>query len=285
MKSSELRFRAHRAGDLMTDKKGTITHKQKERYQYLHDRDYESTKNEAKPLTEKMKDEMNELRKKIKAPFELSDTAKQYVFEMWAENEKGIYTTFTSKYTEKGLWTEEECLSLLTEVDDRFYKKNDHRKTNEDWTGEVDIGIHNINGKKVIQDNKSSWDFNTFFNAQMTLQKEWQARVYMELWDADECWVRHCLVDCPEHIWQGELYRWKMNNNIIDEDLPEYKPFYDKFRATLFFSDNPTLTKEERVRTFKVERNKEAYNQLKERVGHARSYYDSISLKGLNQVF
>ena len=281
MKSSEIRFRAHRAGDLMTNKKGTVTQNQIKEYNGLVKRKADAKNGDAKPLSSNMELKMAELKAKVDAPFELSDTAKQYVFEMWAENEKGIFTTFTSKYTEKGLWTEEECLSLLTEFDDRFYKKNEERRQNNDFTGVVDIGVNVIDGKKVIQDNKSCWDLNTFWNAELNKQKEFQAHVYMELWDADECWVRHCLVDCPEHIWHGELYRWKMNNNIIDEDLPEFKHFYDKFRATLFFSDNPTLTKQERVRTFKVKRNQEKYNQLKERVGHARSYYDSISLKNL----
>ena len=281
MKSSELRFRAHRAGDLMTNKQGTVTEKQKEEYQKLKERDKASIESGGKPLTANMFNRMQELREKINAPFELSDTAKQFIFEMWAENEKGIYTTFTSKYTDKGLWTEEECLTLLTKIDERFYSKNKDRIENDDFTGEVDISVHQIDGKKVIQDIKSSWDLNTYWNAEIDKRKEYQARVYMELWDADECWIRHCLVDCPEHLWQGELYRWKLNNGIIDEEMEEVKEFYEKFRAQLIFSDNPNISEEERVRTFKIERDQKKYDELVERVGHAREYYDSITLKNL----
>ena len=281
MKSSELRFRAHRAGDLMTNKQGTVTEKQKEEYQKLKERDKASIESGGKPLTANMFNRMQELREKINAPFELSDTAKQFIFEMWAENEKGIYTTFTSKYTDKGLWTEEECLTLLTKLDERFYSKNKDRIENDDFTGEVDISVHQIDGKKVIQDIKSSWDLNTYWNAEIDKRKEYQARVYMELWDADECWIRHCLVDCPEHLWQGELYRWKLNNGIIDEEMEEVKEFYEKFRAQLIFSDNPNISEEERVRTFKIERDQKKYDELVERVGHAREYYDSITLKNL----
>jgi hypothetical protein len=56
--------------------------------------------------------------------------------------------------------------------------------------------------KKVVHDVKCSWNAETFMSATPDVNYEWQGRIYMELWYADEFHLRYCLVDCPPHLLQ-----------------------------------------------------------------------------------
>jgi len=93
-----------------------------------------------------------------------------------------------SKYLDKGIYREEDAISLLTEVENIFYVKNEERRTNEDHTGECDV-FKEFPDKKIVIDTKCSWDPNTFMQASPDTDYEWQGRIYMELWGADEFWL------------------------------------------------------------------------------------------------
>lgn len=281
VKDEEIIFRASNSGSLMMDKKGAVlTPRQAKELATYEFREEQAKLDPKKALTAKMRQEMEYYQKKRDAPYELSGTAKEMVEQLWRQQEKGIPHLVTSKYMEKGHWAEEDGITLLTEVDGIFYKKNTERRINKMFTGMCDIN-KKIKGSKVIQDVKSSWDAVTFMKMTMSTLEEWQGRIYMKLYGADEFWLRRCLVDCPEHIWEGERYRFCINNNIIDDEAPENKALIEEFRKTLFFSENPLITPQERVKTIKVERDDELFKTIEERVPAARAYYKSITL---NQI-
>jgi hypothetical protein len=80
-----------------------------------------------------------------------------------------------------------------------MYSKNDERRYNDDHSGECDV-FKDLVTKKVVHDVKCSWNAETFMSATPDVNYEWQGRIYMELWYADEFHLRYCLVDCPPHL-------------------------------------------------------------------------------------
>ena len=284
-KKSKLIIRASFSGVVMTEKKGAvITPIQLKILQERIDRKNrfmsDQIRNRKDKLTEKMEAEMEMLIAKRDAPFELSDTAKGKIEEVWRMTEKNIPTIVTSKYMEKGTFQEQLGRQMISEVDQRLYKRNTERKKKGALSGVCDV-FDEMPDKKIIHDIKCCWDSKTFMNAYMTKLQEWQGRSYMELWNADEFWLRFCLVDCPDHIYENELYKFKLNNGIIDDSNPEYEEKLDNFRRTIMFSDNPNLTVEERVKTIKITRDKKLFKEFNNRVPACHDYYNSIKF---NQI-
>ena len=288
--TSEILFRASGSGALMTNKQGAvITDGQLERIKELEsERNFGVNANGNKVKWEgtKKPEELSDLISKRDAPPELSDTAKSFVRKIWLQKEKGIYKEIKSKYLEKGLFREEDAITLLTEVDGIFYTKNEERRCNKNHTGECDI-YKEFPDKKIVIDTKCSWDAETFMNAESSSDYEWQLRVYMELWDADEGHLKFCLIDCPEHIVTKEKeYAWRtyFHDSMNDEEQAELEqrmgPVYDQIERNLVYSTNPAFTKEECVKTFIFYRDKSKMDEMAKRVEMAREYYKTITLNG-----
>lgn len=271
----EIKLRASGAGNLMTDKKGTVLTENQEATL----KKYEDTLRAGGSITAKQKETMIGYQKRRDAPVELADTAKTFVQDQWLLNNKGFWKQTDTKFTEKGLFGEEDSITMLTELDGVFYKKNTERITKGHLTGECDI-VSSINGNKVIQDTKTCWDPRTFMNADMSKIYEWQLRVYMYLYDADEAWLRYCLTDCPSHIFEYEKYKLKSKFGIIDDSLPEVKPLFDQLERNLMFT-NSRYSLEEKVKTYKIKRDDEIFQKLMDRIPGAVEYYKSIKLNQL----
>lgn len=270
--SNKLLFRASGVGALCTkNQKVGLTEKQI----ITFDGFIAKTK-EGKDLTPTQAKEYERLKALKDAPPELSDTAKTFMRELWLWHKKGIYTEIKSKYLEKGIYAETEAIKLLVDVEKKYYKKNLIRKDNGVLTGLPDI-IY----KKLVIDTKCCWNANTFMASKLTDLYEWQGRVYMELFDCDEFELKYCLVDCPPHIYEFELYKFKMAKNIIDDTIPEAKAMIANFRKTLIYSDNPNFTKEERVKTFKIYRDDTKIEYLYDQISMATKFYENLTL---NQV-
>lgn len=271
----EIQFRASGAGNLMTDKKRTVLTENQEATL----KKYEDTLRAGGSITAKQKETMIGYQKRRDAPVELSDTAKTFVQDQWLLNNKGFWKQTDTKFTEKGLFGEEDSITMLTELDGVFYKKNTERITKGHLTGECDI-VSTVNGKKVIQDTKTCWDPRTFMNAELSKIYEWQLRVYMHLYEADEGWLRYCLTDCPSHIFEYEKYKLKSKFGIIDDSLEEVQPLFAQLERNLLFT-NSRYTLEEKVKTYKIERDDEIFQQLMDRIPGAVEYYKRIKLNQL----
>lgn len=283
-------FRASGSGALMTNKQGGgISDTQLAKIKQLeYERDFgvNEAGNKVKWHGTKKPDELAELIARRDAPPELSETAKAFVRKIWLQREKGIYKEIKSKYLEKGLFREEDAITLLTEVDGVFYTKNEERRNNKNHTGECDI-YKEFPDKKIVIDTKCSWDAETFMNSEPSTDNEWQGHVYMELWDADEFHLKFCLVDCPEHLVTKEKeFAWRTyyHDSMNEEEQSELEarlaPVYDQIERNLVYSTNPTFTKEERVKTFVFHRDKSKMDEMSKRVAMAREYYTTITLNG-----
>jgi len=281
-------FNASSAGALMTEKKGSeFTEVNKLRIKELiTERDTGLNKNGNKVKWEGTlkSSELEYLEKKRDATPELSDTAKKYVKRVWLKYEKGIVKNIKSKFLDKGLFQEEESISLLTEVEKIAYSKNEERKENDFFTGECDI-FKDFGNKKIVIDTKTSWDAETFINAKPSLDNDTQGVVYMELWDCDEFHLKFCLVDTPEHLIQREkdLEKWKyFSGDMSDAELDlfekQMQPIYDQIERNLTYSNNEKIKREECIKTFIYYRDKNKYEKLVSKAKLARDYYKTLTL-------
>lgn len=274
MEKSNLLFRASGVGALAVQKQGAgITEIQSAKIKELEEKFISG-----KPLTTAQETELMRLKAKRDAPPELSDTAKAFVRKLWLWREKGIRYEITSKYLEKGLWSEHAAISLLQAVLGRPLTRNTVRMENGVFTGLADIIEQ---PRREGHDTKCSWNAETFMNSVATNDNEWQGRIYMELYDLDVFNVQYCLVDAPEHVFTDELFKWKRKHNIIDHELPEHKEKFELFRRGLIYSDNPRFTLEERVKTFTYYRDEDKINFMLDQVELAVEYYKTLSLNGV----
>lgn len=281
-------FNASSAGALMTEKRGSeFTEANKARIEELiSERDTGLNKNGNKVKWEgtQKPNELAELEAKRDAIPELSDTAKNYIKRVWLKYEKGIVKNIKNKFLDKGLYQEEESISLLTEVEKIAYSKNEERKENDYFTGECDI-FKDFGDKKIVIDTKTCWDAETFINAKPSLDYIIQGDVYMELWDCDEFHLKFCLVDTPEHLVQREkdLEKWKyFSGDMSDAELDllekQMEKIYAQIDKNLIYSNNEKITKEECIKTFVFYRDREKYQKLVGKAKLGLEYYKTLSL-------
>lgn len=274
---SELLIRASGIGALLTESRGaSITENQLATLNDFEQRIREGKK----PLTEPQRKTYLELKAKRDPPPQLSDTAKSFLESTWLMNKKGFFEELNNKEVLKGLYNEDDGLGLVSFVEDDFYVKNTERITKENITGECDINVV-LNGVRVIKDIKSSWNPKTFMNGELTSIYEWQGRAYMYLYDADEFHLHYTLTDCPPHLYESEIWKLKNRYGIIDTEDESTKPLFEQLKRNLIFSDNPSYTKEERVKTFKIKRDLEKEKLMLSKIPLAVEYYNSITL---NQI-
>lgn len=276
----EILFRASGIGNLMVESRGVVlTELQKTKLEEYKKRN----SGDGKPLTDSQKNEFEVLLSKENAKPELSDTAKRFVEKMWLLNEKGFYQDLDNKYVDKGNFNEDDGIVLVSEVENLMLHKNIVRKTIGNITGECDC-VEVINGKKVVKDIKSSWSPVTFMAGDLNTIYEWQGITYMYLYDADEFHLHYTLTDTPRHLIEKEkerqFYKYfdKMMTDSELEDLElKLLPVYEQIEKNMSFSDG-NYTKEERVKTFKIIRDKEKEKLLLSKIPLAIEYYKSIKL-------
>jgi hypothetical protein len=198
----------------------------------------------------------------------LSKTTKTYIQELAIEHKYGIRKEFWSRYTDKGNEVEPKSIKLVENVLGlKGIFKNDERITNEWITGKPDV-----NTKEILLDVKSSWDATTFpFFETECPNKDYyyQLQGYMWLSGKDEALLCYCLVNTPFQIVEDEVRREHWKQNLIDESLD----VRDFVQSKHNFDHIP---KEKRVKVFKIFKNEDIINNIKERIDIARQYYNQL---------
>jgi hypothetical protein len=177
----------------------------------------------------------------------LSVGAKSAITKQAKEFVYGYDEKFSSKYTEKGLLSEDRSIDLLNSVLFTEYKKNTERKTNDWLTGEADLVTPN-----QIIDIKTSWSLSTFpclASEGENKTYEWQLRAYMMLWDLDQAQIAYCLVSTPDHLIGYE-----------DKALHQVDHIAPELRVTLV----------------SYQRDQTLEDKIKFKVDEARKYYEKI---------
>jgi polyhydroxyalkanoate synthesis regulator phasin len=195
--------------------KGALTENQEKRYQELLKR----KNGEGKPLTDKMENELKEIKIKRDAPLTLPDTCTSYLKEWYASTEYGDKRELHNKYVTKGNLMEDIAIELVEEMTGEFMiAKNEESFENEYSTGTPDIITEDL-----IRDTKCSWNSKTFLEsvlAPLCDNYAWQMRGYMMLTGIGEARVCYCLVDTPEDANYGQ--------SVSYENIPPEKRYHEK---------------------------------------------------------
>ena len=198
----------------------------------------------------------------------LSQTAKTYLKELVLEEKFGIKKEFSSRYTDKGNTQEDLAIEMASQVLNLpFALKNTEYFENEFIKGTPDLVLED-----EIVDIKCSWDGTTFPWFEDELPNKdyfWQLVGYCWLTGRKKARVVYCLVDTPEDIVQDEIRRtsWKKFEIDVTEETE------NEVRAKHEFSH---ISENKRVRAFQVELNDANIEQVKEKLSHAREYYNEL---------
>jgi len=198
----------------------------------------------------------------------LSQTAKTYLKELAIEEKFGIRKEFSSRYTDKGNIQEDTAIEMASKVLNLpFALKNTEYFENEFIKGTPDLILEN-----EIIDIKCSWDGTTFPWFEDELPNKdyyWQMIGYMWLTGRSKARIVYCLVDTPEDIVQDEIRRtsWKKFEIDVTEETE------NEVRAKHEFSH---ISENKRVRTYLVALLDEDIDKVKEKLSHAREYYNEL---------
>lgn len=198
----------------------------------------------------------------------LSQTAKTYLKELAIEEKFGIRKEFSSRYTDKGNIQEDTAIEMASKVLSLpFALKNTEYFENEFIKGTPDLILEN-----EIIDIKCSWDGTTFPWFEDELPNKdyfWQLVGYMWLTGRTKARVVYCLVDTPEDIVQDEIRRtsWKKFEIDVTEETE------NEVRAKHEFSH---ISENKRIRAYLIELNEANIEQVKEKLLHAREYYNEL---------
>ena len=189
---------------------------------------------------------------------------EDYLRELWVQEKYDRRREISSKYMSKGTIVEEQSLDLLSVLESKFYVKNEEQFENKFITGTPDIV------EPELRDIKSSWSLFTFHKTLaegITDDNYWQAMAYMDLTDSDVCYIDYCLVDTPE-----QLIDYEKRKIIFDEQTDDYEWYRKKCKLIEKNNKYNDIPREERKKTFVVERDEEKIKLIHERVELARDW-------------
>lgn len=198
----------------------------------------------------------------------LSQTAKTYIEEEVLRAKYGVIKTFSSRYTDKGNLVEDEAIEMASNgLEIGFLYKNHEHFENEWLTGTPDVNTNDI-----LLDVKSSWDATTFpFFATEIPTKDYyyQLQGYLELTGKTNALLVYCLVNTPIQMVEDEIRRAHWAAQLLEEN-------YDLRDEVLKRHNFDHIPLNRRVKVFKVEKDEQVVNEIKDRVELCREYYETL---------
>jgi len=198
---------------------------------------------------------------------DLSETTKAELLKIMVKEKYGRDNFVVTRAIQKGLGEEESSIDLLSRVKKQLFIKNEERRENDWISGEPDIIT-----KTQIRDIKTSWDIFTFFKqkgGKVDKNYYWQVQGYMWLFNKKEAYIDYCLIDTPEPLIEKEK-RFFMNSIGANYSIETIDRGMEEIERLHTFGDITNL--DERVISFRVERNDEEIEQIKERVIQSREW-------------
>lgn len=263
---NDIYFRASGAGNLMVGTRGLTTN-QKQRLAELTVR----KKGEGKPLTAKMEKERLALARKKRQPFELSQTAKSWVENIWLAEELGYRPPMDSKEVMKGKLVEQDAFALVDQkYPGTFRAKNTNRFTKGHFSGTPDTILGD-----VVEDVKSCWDLRTFFRVRTVDPLYYaQGQVYMYLTGNKKYRLHYTLSTTPEElIWNEEkTYFYKYGSDY------ENQLYLEASAQIRRGHEVDHIPAQDRVKTFTWEYDPAFMRELNVRAKAAKKYYNQLRL-------
>ncbi|HHZ96154.1 MAG TPA: hypothetical protein EYN67_11510 [Flavobacteriales bacterium] len=200
---------------------------------------------------------------------ELPKGARSYC-ENWIKEQ--VYRRqkeFTSKYTDKGNFTEQWSLDWININKLTRFSKNEESFNNEWMTGTPDI----VSEEKVI-DIKNSYDFPTFplFDYGITNKDYYyQLMVYMELTGRKKAELIYTLNDLPHHLIEGEARSQAYRQG------GEWQDHFEDCHKRFTYGE---IEDKYKIKFFPLEYDAAVIEQIKSRVGMCRAYINE-KIKGI----
>lgn len=201
----------------------------------------------------------------------LSKTAQSHLIEVYANAIWGVDKELMTKEMEKGIYSEEDGITLLSRVDKQMYVKNTDRFENEWISGHPDI----ITDEMVI-DLKLSWSPFSFLPKLIEdVDKCYYYQVigYMWLTGLNKARISYGLVSTPEHLIEAEKWKLLRQMNVATEEAPEFKKEWEKRLKNYHFDHIPI---EQRVISHFVDRDDEIIAKIPEKVERARNFLQEL---------
>lgn len=213
---------------------------------------------------------MTDPRSKSEGP--IGETCKAELIKIYVEQVYGRSKEIASKYVEKGLAVEEDSITLLSQVKDKYLLKNIQRFSNDFITGEPDV-------LSPLYDTKSCWDIHTFYAVKtkpLVKDYRYQMQGYCELTGASEGTVAFCLIDTPLGLIEDEKRKLFYKMQVPTMENPEYLEACEQLEKEMTFGDIP---KEERVHEVKVVHDPELIDRVYERIILCRKWLNEFANK------
>lgn len=207
-----------------------------------------------------------------------SETTKECVLSILLENELGYKDEFWSKYTEKGKQVEKESLSMANDILNlgltwiQIENELQDYAENDFFTGHCDA----LTDDYVIEI-KSSYSAKTYFKEYYSDELKnkayyFQVQAYMDLFDRDECRLIYCLTNTPELMVEDVVRQQHWKHNLIDENM--------ELRHHVEMQHNfDRINRSTRVKEFRIKRDDETIQLMKERVIQCRELYEQLKSK------
>jgi hypothetical protein len=198
----------------------------------------------------------------------LSQTAKTYIEEQVLRAKYGVIKTFSSRYTDKGNLVEDEAIEMASNALEMGFLYKNHEHFENEWL----TGTPDVNTNDILLDVKSSWDATTFpFFATEIPTKDYyyQLQGYLELTGKTDALLVYCLVNTPIQMVEDEIRRAHWAAQLLEEN-------YDLRAEVLKRHNFDHIPLNRRVKVFKVEKDEQVVNEIKERVELCREYYETL---------
>jgi hypothetical protein len=198
----------------------------------------------------------------------LSQTAKTYIEEQVLRAKYGVIKTFSSRYTDKGNLVEDEAIEIASNALEMGFLYKNHEHFENEWL----TGTPDVNTNDILLDVKSSWDATTFpfFATEIPTKDYWyQLQGYLELTGKTDALLVYCLVNTPIQMVEDEIRRAHWAAQLLEEN-------YDLRDEVLKRHNFDHIPLNRRVKVFKVEKDEQVVNEIKERVELCREYYETL---------
>lgn len=200
----------------------------------------------------------------------LSETAKTYCQQLFREKKYNRRKGLVNKYVEKGIYNEEMAIDMLSELDGKFYVKNEKFFENDFITGTPDIITDSIIDIKCSFD---LWTF-PFPDDKINPMYYWQMQAYMELAGKETAVLAYVLTDTPSFMVKRELsqlmYKICVNPDDSEEKLTE---MYRRVEREMKFEDIPL---NERICKFNIQKNQADIARIYSQVEKCRNYLETL---------
>lgn len=265
-----VQFHASSVGNLLVGG-NAITNKQRERLRELEARKADP---EAKDLTEKMEQELADLRQKAEGEFKFGKTALSYIRDCWLRDMFDYDEPVMTNEILKGHLCEDLSLGVLSRNVPGGYRV----KNLETFQDEFFVGTPDVVGDEFVEDVKSSWSLRTFVSVEKpdSLYVA-QLQAYMKLTGRDRARLVHVLVDTPYELVEEEKKRFYFQFNC-NESNPHYLECIKKVDA--MHNAAKLIPESKRIKVFEMVRNDEYLDQLCLRVDQARVVYEQMTIGG-----